>query len=95
MISPMSDFVVTRQSRKGKTLFLIDRRKRQDRWWSFHLDDALITSHDSATEAAKRLKFSKPAVMNLKIAIKIVENRFHDEIEDSIHPQDPTALGQE
>jgi DNA-nicking Smr family endonuclease len=57
-------YVITKESNKdktlSKTLFLVDRNRIRDKWWSLKLSDALsFQSEEGALKVASKLRFGK------------------------------------
>lgn len=90
-------FVIITQGRKNMTLFLVNRAKIKDRWWSYDCFDAIkFFNLESAKTQAKKLRFKNPEVISFNTA-KVLSSRNeqlydYDALE---HPFSSEALGQE
>jgi len=75
-------YIITRSGRNGETLFLVDRKKIKDRWWSTNLMDAIQFNKESAANySANRLKYGNPEVLNWHEAVKADNDNTHIEAE--------------
>ena len=90
-------YVVMTNGRKGMYLFLVDRKKINNRWWSTDWSDAMQFQKESAAgiQAAK-LKYKSPEVISIDTAIQLSkENDKNFDYESLVHPFSSDALGQD
>jgi len=77
------------------TLFLVDRAKTKQKWWS---DSILFAksfkTKDQANKALERLKYNDPRVVELNEAKAIDSENTAIITENSIHPFSSEGLGQ-
>ncbi len=61
-----------RYKKHSNIVFMVDRSKRKDTFWSLRLSDALIwTSENAAKEKCKTLHLNNPKVIGMDEALKI------------------------
>ncbi len=90
-------YIVMTNGRKGMYLFLVDRKKINNRWWSTDWSDAMQFQKESAAgiQAAK-LKYKSPKVIRIDTAIELSkENDKNFDYESLAHPFSSDALGQD
>jgi hypothetical protein len=88
-------YYVTTKGKGNVTLFLVDRSKTKQHWWTLSLINAMSFRNESAAEySAKRLRYKTPSVVNSKEA-KILENEndFKCEMMEE-HPFSSDAIAQ-
>lgn len=62
-------YIVTTKGRENMHLFLVDRTKIKDRWWSYKWDDAIIFQKLKAAQTQiKKLRYRSPEVITLNQA---------------------------
>ncbi len=75
----MQRFYVVRDGRDSLVLFLIDRRIRQDVWWTTDTAHAMVfESADEAESAAKKLRYGRPSVVDEHTARAIEAENTHE-----------------
>jgi len=89
-------YIVMTKGRKGMYLFLVDRRKIKNRWWSTDWSESIQFQKESAAKIqAAKLKYKSPKVISIDNAIELSkENDKNVDYESSIHPFSSDALGQ-
>ena len=90
-------YIVMTTGKKGMYLFLVDRKKIKNRWWSIDWSDAMQFQKESAAIIqSKKLKHRSPEVISIKTAIKLSkENDINFDYESLEHPFSSDALGQD
>lgn len=83
--------------RKGMFLFLVDRNKHKNKWWSYDWSDAIqFTSLDAANIQSSKYKYKSPSVITITEAIRLSkENDKNYDYEAFEHPFSSDALGQD
>lgn len=89
-------YIVMTNGRKGMFLFLVDRTKIKNRWWSYDWIDAMQFQKESAAKIqAKKLKYKSPEVISTRTAIKLSkENDRNFDYGSLEHPFSQDALEQ-
>ena len=90
-------YIVMSNGRNGMYLFLVDRKKINNRWWSTDWNDAMQFQKESAAKIqALKLKYKYPRVISINTAIELSkENDKNIDNESSIHPFSSDGLGQD
>jgi hypothetical protein len=61
------------EGKNGIFLFLVDRNKVKEKWWTTNLNQAIqFQKHTAAEIQAKKLNFGNPEVVNYDTALKLV-----------------------
>jgi len=91
------NYVVMTHGRKGMFLFLVDRSKTKNQWWSYDWTDAMQFHKESAAKIqAGKLRFKEPKVITIDRAIELSkENDRNYDYEVLEHPFSSEALGQD
>jgi len=89
-------YVVMTNGKKGMFLFLVDRTKIKDRWWSYDWADAMqFHKQDAAKTQARKLRYKEPEVITINEAIKLTKRNdanYDYEVQEHLFSSD--ALGQ-
>jgi hypothetical protein len=74
----------SRYRKHSDIVFMVDRAKRKDTFWSTDINDALFyTSKEAALLKAKSLKLNNPRIIDSDTALSI-----HEEIQKSIEHEE-------
>lgn len=89
-------YVVMTQGRKGMFLFLVDRKKIKNKWWSYDWVEAIQFYKKSAAKIqVSKLKYKSPEVITIDEAIKFSEENENNLNYDLLeHPFSSEGLGQ-
>lgn len=90
-------YIVMTHGRNGMYLFLVDRKKINNRWWSTDWSDAMQFQKESAAKIqAAKLKYKSPEVIRIDTAIELSkENDKNFDYESLVHPFSSDGLGQD
>ncbi|HEC67137.1 hypothetical protein LCGC14_2654350 [marine sediment metagenome] len=89
-------YLITTEGKRGKTLFLVDRSITKSQWWTETLAWAMVfKKHSAAQFSLRKLHYRSPSIISYETAKRISHDQFKDQIEDSFHPGDSYALGQD
>ena len=90
-------YTVMTRGRKGMFLFLVDRSRIKNRWWSYDWSDAMrFTKESAAKTQASKLRYKHPEVITTSKAIELSRMNERNFDYDSLeHPFSSEALGQD
>ena len=90
-------WLVITKGRRDKTLFLVDRSKIKNRWWSTSWDGGMLfKSMEAAEIQARKLMYKEPEVVSLSTAKQLCrENERNIDYDSMEHPFSSDALGQD
>lgn len=89
-------FTVMTHGQDNMYLFLVDRTKIKNRWWSYDWTDAMQFNKESAAKVqASKLRYKEPTVITIDEAIKLTKmNNINDSFYSETHPFSSEGLGQ-
>ncbi len=78
-------FVIMAEGKNNHAIFLVDRTRIKNKWWTQNLDDALKFQNETAAIVQRdKLKYNNPEVVTWKYAKEMeIES---DDIPDDDHP---------
>ena len=90
-------YIVNVQGRGDISLFLVDRNKTRNRWWSSSLDQAIQFEYkEAAQHQANKYHFKSPEVVSWRLAKSLErENERNIDYDSMEHPFSSEALGQD
>lgn len=92
MLAQTEEYVIKTTGSRGQPVYMVDRRKNKNQWWTSHLESAKVfESLEAALNQVSKLKYNDPEVITMKEAKELSRDSFeYDE-----HPFSSDALGQE